>query len=344
MADYGLKRGKAELRSVGPIAFGPDDVLFVADTLGAAVFAIDVEDPAGQGGAGPIEIDDLEGRLGAFLGCNREDVIVRDLAVHPRTENVYLSVSRGRGRAALPLILRMNAAGALEDVDLASVPFSRAALDDAPGEDQKMFGRSLRAATVLDMHYVDGVLIVAGMSNEEFSSSLRRIPFPFSGDVLKNSLEIFHVSHGIYETAAPIRTFIPYDGGGTAKILASYTCTPLVTFEFSELEPGQQVRGTTVAELGARNAPIDMLAFEQRGEEFVLVSNTHHPLMKIAAREIDRQTPLTTPRAPVGASFVALPQRGVTRLAKVNGSHVLMLQKGSDATSSSLRSVPTDAL
>ena len=37
--DYGLKRGKAELRSVGPIAFGPDDVLFVADTLGAAIFA-----------------------------------------------------------------------------------------------------------------------------------------------------------------------------------------------------------------------------------------------------------------------------------------------------------------
>jgi hypothetical protein len=344
MADYGLKRGKAELRSVGPIAFGPDDVLFVADTLGAAIFAIDVKDPAGPGGGQPIDIEDVEGRLGAFLGCNRDDVILRDLAVHPRTDNVYLSVSRGRGRDALPLILRMNASGALEEVDLSDVPFSVAPIDDAPGEDQKIFGRSMRAATVLDMRYVDGVLIIAGMSNEEFSSSLRRIPFPFSGEVLKNSLEIFHVSHGMYETAAPIRTFIPYEGHGSAKILASYTCTPLVTFELSALSPGQQVRGTTVAELGARNAPIDMLSFEQRGEEFVLISNTHHPLMKVAARDIDQQAPLTTPRAPVGATFTALPQRGVTRLAKLNGSRVLMLHKEADAAFSSLRSVPLDAL
>ena len=74
------------------------------------------------------------------------------------------------------------------------------------------------------MAYVDGALLVAGLSNEEFSSKLRRIPFPFAGEVTGNNLEIFHVSHGKWETAAPIRTFVPYDGG--ASILASYTCTP----------------------------------------------------------------------------------------------------------------------
>ena len=63
------------------------------------------------------------------------------------------------------------------------------------------------------MAYVDGTLVVAGMSNEEFSSTLRRIPFPFTGEVSDNNLEIFHVSHGKWETAAPIRTFVPYDGG-----------------------------------------------------------------------------------------------------------------------------------
>jgi hypothetical protein len=340
--DYGFKRGKADLRSVGPIAFGPDDVLFVADTLGAAIFAIDVADPA-LGAGEPIEVEDLEGRLAAFLGCKREDVVVRDMEVHPRSENVYLSVSRGRGRDALPLIVRMHRSGALEDVDLSDVAFARFSIEDAPGEDQKIFGRSMRAATVLDMRYVDGVLLVAGMTNEEFSSSLRRIPVPFTGDVISNSLEIFHVSHGRYETAAPIRTFMPYTGRG-ASILASYTCTPLVTFELSELGAGQQARGTTVAELGARNAPIDMLTFEQRGQEFVLISNTHHPLMKISTREIDQQAPLLTPRAPVGASFVPLPQRGITRLANLNGSHVLMLQREGDTGPSHLRSVATDAL
>ena len=72
----------------------------------------------------------------------------------------------------------------------------------------------LRTATVTDMAWVDGLLLVAGASNEEFSSTIRRIPFPFSGDLLSNSLEIYHVSHGMYETASPIRTFVPYGGEG----------------------------------------------------------------------------------------------------------------------------------
>ena len=96
------------------------------------------------------------------------------------------------------------------------------------------FARSpARTATVTDLAYVDGMLVVAGMSNEEFSSHLRRIPFPFTGSVDENSVEIFHVSHGKWETAAPIRTFVPYEGG--RSILASYTCTPLVHFSLDSM-------------------------------------------------------------------------------------------------------------
>ena len=47
------------------------------------------------------------------------------------------------------------------------------------------------------------------LSNEEFSSKLRGIPFPFSAGIVGSSLEIFHVSHGKWETAAPIRAFVP---------------------------------------------------------------------------------------------------------------------------------------
>jgi hypothetical protein len=65
------------------------------------------------------------------------------------------------------------------------------------------------------MAYLDDALFVAGLSNEEFSSKLRRIAFPFreADGVDCTSVEIFHVSHGKWETAAPIRTFVPYDGG-----------------------------------------------------------------------------------------------------------------------------------
>jgi hypothetical protein len=36
----GLTEGKPDLKSIGPIAFGPDGVLFIGDPLGAAIFAV----------------------------------------------------------------------------------------------------------------------------------------------------------------------------------------------------------------------------------------------------------------------------------------------------------------
>ena len=44
-----LKAGKAELKSAGPLAFGPDGILFIADTASASVLAVDTNDAkAGQ--------------------------------------------------------------------------------------------------------------------------------------------------------------------------------------------------------------------------------------------------------------------------------------------------------
>ena len=169
------------------------------------------------------------------------------------------------------------------------------------------------------------VLLVAGASNEEFSSALRRFPFPFEGNAQSNSLEIYHVSHSKYETASPIRTFVPY--GGNDYLVASYTCTPVVHFSLKDLKPGTQVKGRTVAELGAGNTPLDMVSYERDGEEYLLVSNARHPLMKIACKDIDRQESLTQPKEPVGVPRETLPQQGVGRMANLNASYVLMMQQ-----------------
>src|SRR6201999_3419016 len=160
------------------------------------------------------------------------------------------------------------------------------------GRTIRLLRRPIRTSTVTDMSYVDGALLVAGLSNEEFSSKLRRIPFPFgaAAETVANSLEIFHVSHGKWETAAPIRTFVPYDEG--RAILASYTCTPVVHFPLADLQPGTKTVGRTVAELGAVNQPLDMVSFVQDGEEYLLVANSAHRLVKIACRDIDSQPAL----------------------------------------------------
>ena len=111
-------------------------------------------------------------------------------------------------------------------------------------------GQSKRVETITDLGFVDGKVIVAGLSNEEFSSSLRSIPYPFREADKGAGIEIYHGSHGRFETNAPVRTFVPYKVGGKPHILAAYTCTPLVKIPVSELKPGNKVKGTTIAELG----------------------------------------------------------------------------------------------
>jgi hypothetical protein len=324
---YGLEVGTPGIKSVGPIAFGPEGILFVADNLGAAIFAIDVVDTDVSSEERPINVDKLNTPLAAFLGCSRDNVFIRDMAVHPSSQNVYLSVMRGSGEAAVPVIIKVDRDGDLSEVPLDDVPFSQTLIEDAAAEDDpRLVSREkLRTVTVTDMHYVDGLLLVAGTSNEEFSSTLRRIPFPFGGDTLANSLEIFHVSHGRYETAAPIRAFVPY--GGNTSVLATYTCTPVVQFSLSDFKAGAQVMGKTVADLGAHNRPLDMVSYLRDGEEYLLICNDRHPLMKIACKDIDGQGPLTQPTEPVGVPRQTLPHPGVKRMVNLNGSYVLMMQE-----------------
>jgi hypothetical protein len=365
MGEHGLHVGTPNIKSVGPIAFGPDDVLFVADNVTANVFAIDVADTGDSGAVDAFDLDDLDAALAAYLGCAIDDVIVRDLAVHPRSHNVYLSVMRGRGNAAIPVIAVIDhRTGSISDVPLTDVAFSHVGITSAPSEDDERintqfadapegeeveirghklrFSRSpARTATVTDMAYVDGTLVVAGMSNEEFSSTLRRIPFPFTGEVADTNLEIFHVSHGKWETAAPIRTFVPYDAG--RSILASYTCTPLVHFSLDEMAAGGQVQGRTVAELGAMNQPLDIVSFTRGGDEYLLIAHSTHPLMKIACRDIDAQEALTEPREPVGVPREEIDLAGVKKLANFNDDYVLAMQRD-EAGARHLRSLKTASL
>src|SRR5580692_8535997 len=229
MSEFRLEPGRVNLRSAGPITFGPGGILFLADNAAATVLAVDVADPGPAGGAEPFDLADVDARVASFLGCGPDDITIKDMAVHPLSRNVYLSVRRGHGDAAQPVLIRISVAdGAIEDVPLDAVPFAAVAIGDAPGEDDErldttlplgdegeemQFGtlkirllrQPIRTATVTDMAYAGGALLIAGLSNEEFSSRLRRIPFPFSAGITGSSLEIFHVSHGKWETGADPR-------------------------------------------------------------------------------------------------------------------------------------------
>ena len=74
-----------------------------------------------------------------------------------------------------------------------------------------------------DIAFLDNRVLVAGLSNEEFSSTLRSIPFPFQKSVAGANVEIYHGAHGRFETRSPIRTFVPFVAGVSAMTRSKFT-------------------------------------------------------------------------------------------------------------------------
>src|SRR5262245_57190204 len=111
-----LKKGTPELKSIGPLAFGPDGILFVGASRGAAIFAIDTGDRSPAAGSGPITVPGIDAQIASLLGTSEKEILINDLAVNPASGNAYLSISRGRGPDATPVLLRVNRDNKIEDV------------------------------------------------------------------------------------------------------------------------------------------------------------------------------------------------------------------------------------
>jgi hypothetical protein len=289
-----LKKGTPDLKSAGPLAFGPEGILFVGDTQGAAVFAIDTGDRTEVKDKAPIQVDNVVQKVAARLGTDPQRVMINDVAINPLSGKAYLAVSRGRGPEATPVILRVNPDGAIEEMPLDGVRFAKTEIPNAPAPGgPARGGETSRAQSITDLAYVDGRLFVAGLSNEDWNSRLLAIPFPFSGPPDGASIQIYHGNHGRLETQAPVRTFVPYKLHNEPYLLAAYTCTPLVKVPVAELKAGAHVKGTTIAELGNRNRPLDMVAYEKDGKSYLLLANSDRGVMKIPTEGADAATPIT---------------------------------------------------
>lgn len=328
--------------SIGAMAFGPENILFVGDSEGAGVYALNVDD-SGHGSGHAVSLAGVDTKIAALLGTTADEIVINDLAVHPVSQNIYLGVTRGRGEGSMPVLLRVTAEGEITEVPFEGMSYSEAAIENAPGPDQT-YGRraSARTFTVTDMAFADGEVLVAGLSNEEFASNFRRIPFPFTDEFRATSLEIYHVSHGQNETHAPIMTFLPTVVDGASMILAAYTCTPLVVFDMSGLSDGQHVFGKTIAELGAGNRPLDIIRYEVGGEEQILISNSRHPLLKVDPSQIPGAASLRNPTKETGIGFAEVQEFGVQQMDNLNGEYIVLLQDRGQGLE--LRSLRKDAL
>ena len=322
-----LSVGKAELKSAGQLAFNPQGILFVGDAMGGAIYALDTDDSKSSAGVA-VDVKGANLKIAALLGTTPDQILINDIAVNPLSHKVYFSVSRGRGPDAVPVLLRLDTLGKFQEIALDKVKHSKVELPNVPSAEGRQ-GANKRMEAITDLAFVDGNVFVAGLSNEEFASTLRSIPYPFTTADKGTNVEIFHGAHGRFETNSPVRTFVSYKIAGKPHLLAAYTCTPLVKFPISELKPGQKVMGTTIAELGAGNRPMDMIVYTKGGTDYILMNNSSRGVMKISTANLEGYEGITKKTDITDVPYETLAEfKGVEQLDLYDSTRALMLIRG----------------
>ena len=330
-------------QSLSKLAFSPDGILFIGDSIGARIYAVDLNDRMPVAEPPKLKVVDIEAKIGGMLGADPRDVLIHGMAVNPISKNIYLTASRGRRNFTIEwqlpndvanpsVLLRVTPAGEIQEVRLGNLKQTSAEIGNPANERVEIDWKKAHARVdaVSDMAFIDGKLYVTGLSNEEFASTMRVYPYPFDGTSAAASLEIYHGSHGKYETEAPVRAFVPVRVQGKPYVMASYLCTPLVIFPMSDLKDKKHIKGRTIAELGDGNYPMDMVPFQFKNKDYILIVNSKRSLMLVKADDLSKPLPnITTPVESTGGIPFTQPRSlgGVIHAANWGSKNLAFLRR-----------------
>ena len=346
------------LASAGALAFDDADTLFVGDAKAGLVHAFDLSDALvdqadyqlgrAQTFEGRTIFNHLDVEIAALLGIEAADVVINDMVVHKPTKQIFLSIHRGHGPDAEAVIVAVNN-GALELVDLGAAEHSSMSVGPVPTSETLEFGQPLNTLAITDIDYYNGEILVAGVSNEEFSSKLRRIPFPFTNEISTSSIEIWHAVHAQYETRAPIISQTVAELDGVPTLIAIYACTPIVKIPLTELTDGAEVRGTMIGEMGFGNTPLDIVPYVNGwdGTSNVVVTNSNRSAASLniesiaAAEAMPHGDGVQNVFSVAGVDQFPLPMSGTLHLDTLDDTFALVVRRSpEDVRNMQLHTVP----
>jgi len=328
------KASAADIKSISRLAAGPGNVLFVADWKTARVHAITLPEAAQKPPGAAFNILDLEPLLSKQVGGAR--ITVEDMVARPGTAEVYVAVSYGAART--PALIVVTSDHKARRINLKAAKSTSIALRDAPTTDYEFWRETPeRSFTVTDMKWRDGEIFIAGLSNQEFASTLRRVKYPFDSQQSITSVEIYHTGHNLIETRAPIRAMSFATLRGKPYLVAAYTCTPIVTIPLDDLKDGAHIRGKTIAELGYGNTPADMISYTKteqgRTEDFLMLLNFERgasviPVSQVEAASagpgIDKLVPFSQT---AGLDVTPAPLAGALRLDNLDEKSFIVVRR-----------------
>lgn len=337
--DFNLKN--IALSGANVLTFGPNNVLFVGDSKGATVHAFSTE---AQEQKEPIHMNwkAIDRKIAGKLGIKPSDLIVNDMKIHPVSQEAYIAVKRGHSPNAKSLIVIVSPKdGDIRFMNVKKANHSKAAIVN-PVTSTPNFWKDIPASTltITDMVFHDGKLYVSGLTNGEFASSLRMISYPFNGEQNSvGSIEMYHAVHTQKETRAPIRNMVFEDINGKSTLIASYTCTPLVTIPASEIRKDKHIKAKTIAELGYGNIPVDMLAFtaqEQDGsyDRKLLITHKYRSASLISLKDLaeaNKGNGLSGfTQGPTGVKIFPVPMAAVMQVDEQNPMMLALVRRDID--------------
>ena len=266
-----------DIRFAGALEFADDGTLFVGDNHNGAIYAFEIPADAYDGQIMPSSIANIDARIAELLGVNEGAIEINDIASHPLSNDIYISVTRIGNLASEPAIVVVSQAQTLSLLDLSSLAFQRQELTEFPSSEVTFGVRGsgpypplprdiakgdipLNTLAIMDIEYFEGELFVAGVATDNFLSTLRRMPYPFDGAQSIAQVEMFHITHDQYESRAPIRAMSVQEIDGQPQLVAAYTCSPIVLVPLEEIQDGANISARTIMDYG-NGQPLDMVAF-----------------------------------------------------------------------------------
>jgi hypothetical protein len=250
--------GNPGIKSIEAIAFGPDGLLLIGDGKGGQVVAIETGDVTPVKWAA-TEVPNIKEHIAGRLGTTASGIDIVKLAVNPMSQKAYIAVRKLQGKD--DIIVTIDGASKVNEFPLDKVKYTSYALNT---------GDKSRVKLVTDLSWTGDRILVACQATEKFDAKLFSIRLDEKEAVCFGT-ETFHVAHGRWETAAPLRTIIPYMEGNKKYIVGAFTCTPIVRYDLDDIKPAGQVKGQSVVELGYGNHPRDMFTYEKDGKPFILM-------------------------------------------------------------------------
>lgn len=284
-----------DLKFAGALEFSESGTLFVGDNHNGAVYAFDLSTKDVPEKINPIYLGDIDTKMANMLGVGPGAIAINDLAAHPLTGDIYISLTRITNFGSKPVIMRITQDAEIEPVNLASKSFQKQELSHYPTLETTFRPRSggmgdmisakdlakgdikLTSLAIMDMRFHKNELFVSGVSSDNFLSTLRRISFPFDDNQSTANVEMYHIAHDQFETRAPIRAMAIHEIDGKDHLIAAYTCSPLVIVPLDEIVDGAKISARTIGDMG-NGQPIDMLSYKLMGQDTLFVtSNSRSP-------------------------------------------------------------------